>query len=1151
MRRRGWFVAVACMLWAHEAAAVPGREFGLGGLDGRDAQRFRGEPGSGVVLDEALHEGDPSMLARPQPMPPGDALETEALGVMEQLLLRYEAARAAMGHSTAAMLAIEGERGKRGIVRSYEGRIAKHREQARILRAQAVEHYRRFLAEHPADAAWTPEITYRLAGLHVEEANERLAEAEQEFQRALEAYQRKAATDPNAPLPVEPRPDYTLAIATYKQVVARFPRFHLGDGALYMLGTLLGEMESFEESRQSYLALACANKYRPPVDAGVGAARFEPGSYADCTPWKANSKFAPEAWLRLGEMHYDGDEFEPALEAYAQVLTDPEAELYNEALLRMAWTLYLMRRFPEAAERFDEFVRYADAHRDRKEAGGALGLRKDAVRYLAKTYLEEDWDLDGRRDAVWGVARLDRDYAERGAERHVAEIYAALGDLLAEQTEYLEAIDVWLLALQRWPLAPAAPSLQARVLEAYELMQETELAIAARDKLATEYLRGTPWFAANESDPEVIEEALELAEVALVATALDHHARAQALRAEGRADEARAEYEVAARAYVAYLERFPDTEKSYEYRFNCADALYYAGRYVEAAKQYALVRDSNLSDRFQGDAANGVILALEGYIEQLVAGGKIEAREMPGEGTKGPLEQPLAIPAAYVALQEAYDRFVELRPKSEQVGTMKYLAGTIAQKYWHFDDAERRFTEVLEHHCEENVAINAGMAILAAKVARGQLDEAKAWTERLAASGCGEGEAAEKFAGQLKTMGNAVRFKEATMLYEAGEFEAAADRYVALVDEAPGDPNADRALNNAAVAYENIGRFASASQTYRRIYAQYPDSEFADDALLRTGFNHSRFFEFEDAVQSYLILAEDERYKDSEHRETALWNAADLLDNLQEYRRSAEMFQRFAAKAEDQSKAAEAAFRAAEVLGKAGASQDTVTAYEAFLARYGSHPDQAARAVQAHLRIGQAYERQGKRAKAEEYYRAAVSQFEARGLKPATDAADHPSEAQFLLAEYALRDVLDTKITSTGKRMEGEVQALTDRLLAAANAYDKVFPYRRIGWVLAAMYRRGYAFETWAINIRAAPVPRQLKEYSEAWFAYKDIVESHAAQAEEKAIGLYEETIKRAKEFNIANEWTRSAKERLNIYKPDEYPLLRPPALDLQLEDMR
>jgi len=1152
------------MTWRRTALALalasfPGRASALPGFTELQGSRnrgeqFPGEPGSGLGLEDPLRSVDPAKLARPPRTEARDEHERESLAAMEQLFARYQAATQAMNHSTAQMLAMEAERGRRVIKQSYEREIKVHRERGRKLRALAVKRYEAFLTQRPGDAAWTPEVMYRLAGLHVEDANERLAEAEEKFQDELERYQLALEKDPNLQPPAGPKADYRVAVDTYRKVIERFPRFHLGDGALYMMGTLLSEMEEFDASRQSYLALACANRFKPPIGGDAMASAdfaFDPGSYASCTPWKAQSVFAPEAWLRIGEMHYDLDEFDPALEAYAQVTADPEADLYDEALIRMAWTLYLMRRFPEAAKRFDEFVVYADENRDKKDEGGALGLRDDAIRYLAKTYIEEDWDLDGRRDAEVGLSRLDRDYAGRGAERHVPEVYAALGDLFAEQTQYGAAIDLWTLALDRWPLAPAAPAIQARVLEAYELLQEAEGVVRARDRLATNYLRDTPWFRANENDPEALEKALVLAEGALVAAALDHHARAQKLRSEGDAEGAKGEYRIAAQAYAAYLERFSDTLSSYEYRYSYADALYFSEQYKDAAEQYAIVRDSNIDDKFQEDAASGVVLALEAYIQQAEASGRLAARAMPKEGMEGPFDKPLEIPGVFVSLQDAYDRFVELEPKSEKAGTMKFLAGTISQKYLHFEDAERRFAQVLEQHCAENVAINAGMAILDGKVVQAKLDDAKAWTEKLAASGCGEGEEAEKFAGQLKTMGNAVRFKEATLLYEAGEFEAAADRYVALVNEAPADPNADRALNNAAVAYENIGRFASASQTYERIYKQYPDSEFADDALLRTGFNHSRFFEFEEAVQSYLVLAEDQRYKDSEHREIALWNAADLLDNLQEYQRSADMYQRFSAKSADTAKAADAAFRAAEVLGKSRQPQATIRAYEQFLAKYGSDAAQGPNVVAAHLRIGQAYAELGKRAKAEEYYRQTVGQFDVRGLKPATEAADHPSEAQFLLAEYALQDVLDTKVQSTGKKLEAEVQALTQRLLAASTAYDQVFPYRRIDWVLAAMYRRGYAFETWAINIRAAPVPRQLKEYSEAWFAYKDIVEEHASASEQKAIGLYEETLKRSREYNIANDWTRSAKERLNIYKPDEHPLLRQPALELQLEDMR
>jgi cellulose synthase operon protein C len=1151
MTLRRWMLGAATVALLGPAAPAWGLPRGELPPSSRLAPR-PGEPGSGQRLEQQLRPTNPPKLQAPLPLRPESDAELEAAKELERLAARYRRAHDAAAHTIAQLLIIESAEGRRVLEDQYQRKIRDHEAKARKLRALAIQRYQDFLELHPDDATWTPEITFRLAELHFEASTDRLARQEEAFTKELEAYQLALEKDPDAPAPASPTPDYVESIKLYRDVALRFPGFHLGDATLYMLGTLLHEMESFDESRQSYLALVCGNRFEAPLPDGtniVATGSFRRGDYGECTPWKEGSEYVAEAWLRVGEMHYDFDELDPALEAYAQVMKDPEGELYDEALIRMAWTLYLKRSFPEAAEKLDEFVRYADTNRGLAKADGAVALREDAIRYIAKTYIEEDWDLDGRPDRLWGMARLDRDYRDRGSERHVPEIYAALGDLMAYQTDFAEAIGIWRTTLQRWPLAPAAPKIQLRILQAYNLLQDEAGARVARDALATNYLRGTPWFYANEGDPSVVEAALTLAEEALVHTAVDHHATAQELRAAGDPG-AKAEYEIAARAYAAYLERFPDTPTSYENRFNYAESLYYSDQYLAAAEQYGLVRDSDIDNRLQEDAAFGAVAAYEAYIEREKQAGALVLPELPKNGTEGPFD-PKEMPALLVALQLAYDRYVAVRPDSDETPIYMYLAGELAQRYYQFEEAERRFVRVLDEHCDENVAIKAGTAILDGYTARQDLPSTQKWSEDLAARGCGEGEEKARFAGELKNIGNAVRFKEATLLYEAGEYEAAADRYIALVDQAPDDPNADRALNNAAVAYEQVGRFSSAIAAYERIYKSYPDSEFADDALAKKGFTHSRFFEFDEAVKSYLVLAEEPKYEGSEHRVLSLWNAADVLDSLQDYPRSADLFRRFSEKSEDQAKAGEAAFRAAKVLGKTADHKATIAAYQAFLARYGSQAEHAERAVEAQLRIGKAYAAQGDRRRAEEHYRATVAAFDARGLRPATDAADFPSEAQFLLAEYALADVLARKLTGAGKKLEKDTKALVDALIVATGAYDNVFPYLRIEWVLAAMFRRGQAFETVAIAMREAPVPKSLKEYTEPWFAYKDLVDQLAQGLEKKAIALYEETIRRSQEYKIANEWTALARERLNVYMPAEYPLLRTPALDLQMEDRR
>ncbi|MCR9165378.1 MAG: tetratricopeptide repeat protein [Nannocystaceae bacterium] len=1156
--RIGAFVGLGLLL-PSAAAALPADLDKLGDDKERELERKRriaGEPGSGVPLERQIRPTDAGRLQAPLPVRPKSDKESEALDTLEQLLGRYKSAHHAASHTVGELLKIEGADGRRALENHYDRQIREHQAKARKMRAQAIRRYSDFLEVHPDDATWTPEIMYRLAELYFEASTERLARQEDAFAKEVDAYVKAQEKNPDAQVepPASPKADYSDSIALYRGIVGRFPRFHLGDGALYMMGTLLYEMEQPEQSRQSYLALACANKFDPPDATGSNVAgnTFPEGIYEGCDPWKQDSEFVAEAWLRIGETHYDADQFGPALDAYAKAASSPEDDLYDEALIRVAWTLYLMREFPRAAKKFDEFILYADARRDSEEVSGALALRDDAVRYLAKTYVEEDWDNDGNPDRVRGYRRLDRDYRERGNERHVPEVYAALGDLLAYQTDYQTAIGIWQSTLDRWPLAAAAPSIQNRILEAYQMLQEKEGATRARDALATNYLRGTKWFYANEDDPDTIEAALKLAEGALVATAVDHHVYAQELRGEGKTEEAKVEYGIAARAYEAYLERFPDTEASYEYRYNFADALYYAGDYPKAAAQFAEVRDSNIDNRLQEEAASGAVLSYEAYLEQQITAGGYARPDMPKDGMEGPFDQPSEIPEIELALQEAYDRFVALRPDADEAGTMAYQAAEISQRYLRFDEAQARFERVIDDYCSQNIAINAGQAILDARVVLGDLEGAQEWTQTLGEKGCGEGAEKEKFAGQLTALGNAVRFKEATILYDAGEFEAAADRYVALVDQAPKDPNADRALNNAAVAYENIGRFSSASQTYKRIYSDYPDSEFADDALLRTGFNHSRFFEYEEAVGSYTILAEDERYKDSEYRDEGLKNAAEVLDALQEYERSSQMYQRFAAQTDDPTEAAEARFKAAQVLGKTDQHKKTIAAYQNFLNQHTADAGQSERVVEAQLRIGQAHAQLGNRKKAFEYYRQTVAEFETRQLKPASEAADFPSEAQFLLATAELEKVSSARIKSTRpKKLEKESKQLLDSVVAASKEFDKVVDYKRVDWALGATLSKGRALEQTAINLRDAPVPKSLKEYSEVWFAYKDEVGRAADQFEAMAISEYEATIKLSKAYSVENEFTRAARERLNIYKPDEYPLLRQPALDMQVEDLR
>jgi hypothetical protein len=118
--------------------------------------------------------------------------------------------------------------------------------------------------------------------------------------------------------------------------------------------------------------------------------------------------------------------------------------------------------------------------------------------------------------------------------------------------------------------------------------------------------------------------------------------------------------------------------------------------------------------------------------------------------------------------------------------------------------------------------------------------------------------------------------------------------YIAVVDENPAHEDADKALNNAAVAYEHLQRFVSAKAVWQRIVDEYPQSKFLDDFLFRMAVCQMKSFDFDGAVTTFLRLADDRRFVHSQYHADAICNAAVLLQGLHSYRRAALLFERYA-----------------------------------------------------------------------------------------------------------------------------------------------------------------------------------------------------------------------------------------------------------------
>lgn len=1028
--------------------------------------------------------------------------------------------------------------------KKYEATVKAEEVEEKSLRQQAIARFERFLGKYPGDQRWSPDAIFRLAELYFERANDDYLAAAQASQKA------GGETAP-------PTPDYGKTVELYRQLIERFPKYRLADGAYYLLGYCLGEMNKEAEARQTYLALVCGNRYKvndPPPPPVASKGRGVQSPYSDCVPLKLDSRFVPEAWTRIGEYHFDYNELDQAIAAYSQVLKYRDSPYFDKALYKLAWSYYRADRYLDAIRRFDELVLFADKGKSQSGKEGS-DLRAEAVQYLGISFSERDWNGDGTDDPETGLSRLESFYRNREREPHVREIYQRLGDIYFDQTEYLKATEAYKRMLARFPYAPDNPKVQDRIILAFERLRTFDQALKEREALARNYARGSEWYKRNRDNKEALDAAAELAEASLINAAVNRHKAAQEFKSLGLAkndgrllEQAQREYRQASEAYEAYLKQYPNSKNAYEYGYYYAETLYFSQRFRDAAQAYERIRDSSLDSRYQEDAAYSAIKAYEQVVADEQKAGKFKEPPLPAAGKVQTPLAPIAIPESVQQLQAAYAAFVQKIPSSGRRPTVAYKDAEIDFRYLHFDTARPKMERILDQFCKDDRAVDAGNAILVSYTIESNLEKLEEWTGKLKERNCGTGALAQAQQGSLKKLSEDVRFKKAEQLFADKKYEEAAVLYVQLVDAAPQGENADKALNNAAVAYENSLRYAAATKLYERIVRDYPRSSFVDDALFRTAVNSQRFFEFDKAALAYQTLATDPRFKASTHRTDSLFNAAVILENDQNYARAAELFRQYAANpAVKQEDAADAYFRAALATEKLKDPERTERELRQYIKRYGADPRNQGKVVEAHFRIALTQEARRDAEGAQKQYRTVVKLAE--GLSPGSDAAEYAAHAAFILTEQQFGDVERMKISGGGKALLASMQGFEKRVADAVGEYNKVLVYKRATWTLAAYFRTGYLFEVYAKALLNAPCPPEVKKLGvEACDLYRNQIEQKVSDVEEEAVKRYGVTLEQAGKLGVVNEWTRLARAKANAYRPEAFPLVKDERVDLQLE---
>ncbi|MCP4606867.1 MAG: tetratricopeptide repeat protein [Proteobacteria bacterium] len=1078
---------------------------------------------------------------------------------------------------------------RRGFINdSYKNRIKAEEELAEKTRKNAIEYFEEFLGKYPNNPLYTPDAMYRLAELYYDDSYIKYQERLEEYAKAQDS---GTADDMDPPVK-----ELDRTIRVFRDLIARYPDYRSIDGAYYVLGYCLNETGKEKEARLAWLNIVCANRYkyeaekfavkldddgsskkvRPSesLETGTGQrgiAQTFVDPFENCEPVTDNSRFFFESWWLIGNYHFDYDVsrfgVETAISAYKKLTEDPKHKFYDKGLYKLAWSYFKADKYPEAIDAFSKVVDFSDSQGTTK----GTGMRPEAIQYLAVCFFTEDWNMDMMPDEVSGTERLqdpkllpqDRDWTR--------EVYQRLGDIYADNEKSEEAIAIWDLVLKKWPLDVQAPFVQEKIALTYNKIRRFDDEIAERSKLDN-YGPDSEWWKANADNIAEQNEVARMARDALLEAAYTRHRTAQNMRQRGLAaqdvdllERAIEEYNLAAGAYRKFIEQNPDTPDAYDISFNLAETLFWSGQHEAAKAEYIRVRDSNLDVKYRTDAAYMVIVCLDEMFKKQVAEGTIVMREQPPEIGGDPLSvTPLPLPPIVLELMNEREAFIKDAPDHEDAAKFKYQSAQNYYRYGHWDEAKNRYQNIYKNYCKTDaMAYVSWQVLMNMATDLNDLDE----KERLAIlqqkeqcsvegveeiTGVGEAIDIETVLGDVAMQRAIDELKLCTKDKDTDVCSKAGDALVAAVSKAPEHPDADKALHNAALAYEIAQRFDSAMKLYGRIVNEYPQSQFVGKCLFQQASAANNFFEYDKALENYRLLADEPRFEDYENRVVSIYNAAYIQTNLQSYPEAIPYWERYSREEKDREKSIEAAFNAADMNFRAKRWRKAIEAYDGFIRAYGREKKAGPYVVKASYRTGLAVAKiRPKKSLVDEWSRT-IELYNRLVREPGSISAEYVAESHFSIIERDMRKFERFQIAGSQNVIDKKIKEGAEKVKDFETRYREVQKYRRPEWSLAAEFRIGYAFEVYAkalLNITLPPLDKKtrtlLKQLPQedrelVMIEYEDkfraAMEQYVAGAEEKAQAEYKIAVDLARKGNISNEWTLLALERMNAYDPDNYP---------------
>ena len=871
-----------------------------------------------------------------------------------------------------------------------------------------------------------------------------------------------------------------------------------------------------------------------------------------------NDGLVPKAWLRIGEYFFMNRKFKDAIEAYKKVtgfesLTGKEAAL---AMYHLAESYYNVADYETAALKYYEYIVGADAKKYPSD------LRQEAMDFMAAAFSDMD-------DGVMVASKFlsDKKVAFKDS------IYFRIGMKNKDHDRNDQAVQSFKFLLDMNPDYIDAPLADIAMVEILITQQKPDEAQAQRLKVVDRYGNNSSWYRKNQQYPKSVEVAKGAIRTAMLDIPTFHYLKAKELTNKGDIEGGKVQFNKAIEAYNSFLKKYASEPSWDEYKVHgLLAAVYQEGKIFDGAVREFVWIDECDTTRYgrrplgydqlmkKEEAAYNAVLAAD-LSRDLAAKTRAKGTE------PNTIDEKKAYSFPETKLYFAQiDRYMKKYGKTKDAPSLAYNAAVVhynAEQYQTAIGVLKQLRTDFPKH--ENTLIISRM-LAQSYLEAVQLDDAMKEFEWLLTQYTKVKETKnDSMAKDVDKSIAAVLYQKADQANKAGKFQDAAKAFLALVDRYPMLDFSDKAVFEAAAAYENAKQYSLAAETFMLMPRKYAKSSLTVKSIMRAALAYKKDNKPRDAARTFLFIT-DNFPQDSMAYSAISWAAGVYDSSAIKSKTAADSasFKKLAAQtyevaykkypkhektpsmlysaclSYEEAKVAEEAIRCSKDLvrdyPKSSYALDAAfsipmayvavkkwdVASEEFLNFAKMYTTNKEKLIAAYMGAARAYMELKNPTKAAEQFRNVLTNYDKYGIQIKNADPGIPGEAAYYLAEFEYAKMAPFVIKGTDKEKGKTLKELMTVLGNSMSLYAKSAQYASEKWTFKATNKMGMLFVEIAAKIREQQLTSKGEEEK---FAERIGIVQQLPSYYEQARPIFEKNLILAREQGFYNEDVVAAEE--------------------------